>query len=153
MLLVLIMKNKKRENWHQKHISKLSFGQKVADRVVRGMGSWTFIIFQSVFVVFWVAMNTLGFLYHWDVFPFILLNLLFSIQAAYFAPIIMMAQNRQAERDRFHAEADFMTNVKAKEEIEEIQRSLDKIRKNDLVKMELKLEKIFQLLLEKNEKK
>ena len=139
-------KNKNSENWHQKHTSKLSLGQRVADKVVAGMGSWKFIIFQSIFVFFWIGMNTLGYLRHWDVFPFILLNLLFSIQAAYFAPIIMMAQNRQGERDRFHAEADFLTNLRAKEEIEEIQKALEKVRKNDLGRIERKMEKILQAL-------
>jgi uncharacterized membrane protein len=63
------------------------------------MGSWTFIIVQSVFVLGWIALNLVGFINHWDAYPFILLNLLFSTQAAYAAPIIMMSQNRQAEKD------------------------------------------------------
>ena len=65
-----------------------------------------------------MALNFAGFVYHWDPYPFILLNLLFSTQAAYAAPIIMMSQNRQNERDRKHAEADYQTNVEAKLEIE-----------------------------------
>jgi len=69
-------------------------------------------------VLVWMTLNLIGFMYHWDVYPFILLNLLFSTQAAYAAPIIMMSQNRQNERDRMHAEADYKTNLDAKEEIE-----------------------------------
>jgi uncharacterized membrane protein len=76
-----------------------SFGQRAADRIANGMGSWTFIIVQSVFVVGWVALNLVAYFRHWDAYPFILLNLLFSTQAAYAAPIIMMSQNRQAQKD------------------------------------------------------
>lgn len=76
-----------------------SFGQRAADTIANGMGSWRFIIIQSVFVGAWIVLNLVGFLNHWDVYPFILLNLLFSTQAAYAAPIIMMSQNRQAQKD------------------------------------------------------
>lgn len=142
-------KNKKHQNWHQSHIQKLTLGQKIADSLARGVGSWKFIIFQTILVAFWIMANLIGFFYHWDAFPFILLNLLFSLQAAYTAPIIMMAQNRQSERDRFHAEVDFMTNVQAKEEIEEIQETLKKIKKQDLSKLSSQIEEIRQLLIKK----
>ncbi|MEI6749194.1 MAG: DUF1003 domain-containing protein [Bacteroidales bacterium] len=108
----------KKKNWHERHTSTLSFGGRVADAVAQGMGSWKFIIAQTILVALWMAMNVIGFVYHWDVYPFILLNLLFSTQAAYAAPIIMMSQNRQNERDRMHAEADYKTNAEAKLEIE-----------------------------------
>jgi uncharacterized protein DUF1003 len=81
------------------HIPKTS-GERIADAVATGMGSWRFIIAQSVIVAVWVLINLLAFLGHWDPYPFILLNLLFSTQAAYAAPIIMMSQNRQAQKDR-----------------------------------------------------
>jgi len=82
------------------HIHKTnSFGQRAADRIANVMGSWTFIIVQSVFVCGWIVLNLLAVLQHWDPYPFILLNLLFSTQAAYAAPIIMMSQNRQAQKD------------------------------------------------------
>ncbi|MBU6323522.1 DUF1003 domain-containing protein [Patescibacteria group bacterium] len=103
------------------------------------MGSWTFIILQSVFVVIWVVLNIVGFVAHWDAWPFILLNLLFSTQAAYAAPIIMMSQNRQTERDRHHAEADYKTNRQAKQEIEDLQIRLNRIETD-------KLDKILALL-------
>lgn len=76
-----------------------SFGQRAADRIANVMGSWTFIIVQSIFVGGWIVLNLVAFLNHWDAYPFILLNLLFSTQAAYAAPIIMMSQNRQAQKD------------------------------------------------------
>lgn len=78
-------------------------------------------------------------MYHWDVYPFILLNLLFSTQAAYAAPIIMMSQNRQNERDRANAEADYKTNIEAKREIEELQKKLNTLEIE-------KLDKIIEML-------
>ena len=107
-----------RKNWHAKHVETLGFGGRIADAVAKGMGSWRFIIIQTVLVILWMALNLVGYFYHWDVYPFILLNLLFSTQAAYAAPIIMMSQNRQNDRDRLHAEEDYKTNVDAKKEIE-----------------------------------
>lgn len=106
------------------------------------MGSWKFIILQTTFVIIWIAINIIGYIQHWDPYPFILLNLLFSTQAAYAAPVIMMAQNRQAERDRYHAEADYETNRKAKEEIEDLQQRLNRIEVE-------KLDKILKILEEK----
>ena len=95
------------KNWHQKHKENLTFGSQLADSVARNMGSWRFIIIQTIVVVIWMVLNVVAFVSHWDVYPFILLNLLFSTQAAYAAPIIMMAQNRQNERDREQALADY----------------------------------------------
>lgn len=82
------------------HADDGTLGNRVADAVARGMGSWTFIISQTLFVLLWMTGNVVGVIRHWDVYPFILLNLLFSTQAAYAAPIIMMSQNRQAAKDR-----------------------------------------------------
>ena len=86
---------KTQNTWYEKHHATLTFGGRVADLVVKGMGSWKFIILQTVLVILWMGLNVIGFMYHWDVYLFILLNLLFSKQAAYAAPIIMMSQNRQ----------------------------------------------------------
>jgi len=133
-----------RKNWHTKHVESMSFGNRIADAVAKGMGSWNFIIIQTVLVVVWMALNMIGFMYHWDVYPFILLNLLFSTQAAYAAPIIMMSQNRQNERDRMHAEEDYKTNVDAKKEIEELAILLKNIEVE-------KLDKIIKLI-ENNKK-
>jgi uncharacterized membrane protein len=99
------------------------------------MGSWRFIIWQTIIVILWMTANVVGFIYHWDIYPYILLNLVFSTQAAYAAPIIMMAQNRQNERDRAHAEADFKTNVEAKKEIEELLQKLNSIEIDKLDKI------------------
>ncbi len=120
------------KTWHQKHIAQLSLGQRIADFVAKSMGSWTFIISQTIFVCFWIAFNIIAWLNHFDPFPFILLNLLFSTQAAYAAPVIMMSQNRQSERDRYQANEDYETNIKAKEEIEELQKSIARIENEKL---------------------
>jgi uncharacterized membrane protein len=127
------------KTWHEKHKSESKFGQRLADTVATGMGSWRFIIIQTIIVAVWMLANVIGFIAHWDVYPFILLNLLFSTQAAYAAPIIMMAQNRQSERDRHHAEQDFKTNVEAKKEIEQL------LEKLNTIEIE-KLDKILELL-------
>src|SRR5664280_407759 len=116
-----MLNSKKKEilkNWHEKHKETLGYGSRLADSVAKGMGSWRFIIVQTILVILWMGLNLVGYVYHWDVYPFILLNLVFSTQAAYAAPIIMMAQNRQNERDRMHAEQDYRTNKDAKQEIE-----------------------------------
>lgn len=86
---------------HPGHITRdpnRSFGQKAADQITKGLGSWRFIIIQSIILACWIALNLTQLFFHaWDPYPFILLNLALSFQAAYAAPIIMMSQNRQAE--------------------------------------------------------
>lgn len=129
------------KTWHEKHHAKLSFGGRLADEVAKGMGSWKFIIVQTILVILWMGLNLVGFIFHWDAYPFILLNLLFSTQAAYAAPIIMMSQNRQSERDRLHAEQDYRTNKDAKQEIEALAILLKSIEVD-------KLDKIIELLQE-----
>ncbi len=129
------------KTWLDKHKETLTPGQRIADSVATGMGSWKFIIWQTIFVIIWMALNVVGFMRHWDVYPFILLNLIFSTQAAYAAPIIMMAQNRQSQRDRVQAQEDFDTNVEAKKEIEALQIQLNKIETE-------KLDEIMKMLQE-----
>ena len=130
------------KTWHEKHRESLTVGHRVADAVAKGMGSWMFIIIQTLLVFLWMGLNIAGFCYHWDVYPFILLNLLFSTQAAYAAPIIMMSQNRQSERDREQAEADYQTNREAKEEIEALQLKLNQIETEKLDKIILLLQQL-----------
>jgi len=130
-----------KKTWHQHHFEMLTFGQRLADKVASEMGSWRFIIYQSILVAAWVALNLIGYSYRWDPYPFILLSVLFSAQAAYAAPVIMMSQNRQSERDRVQATADYETNISAKKEIENLQLHLSTIE------ME-KLDKIIRLLEE-----
>ena len=128
-------------HWHKKSVDERTFGQRVADTVANGMGSWAFIIIQSIIVALWIICNLIAWQFQWDVYPFILLNLVFSTQAAYAAPIIMMSQNRSAERDRHHADADYKTNLEAKKEIEELMVALNKIDVDKLDKIIALLEK------------
>lgn len=80
------------------------------DGFVRAFGSLKYIIWQTVAVIVWVTLNTVALLHHFDPYPFILLNLMFSTQASYAAPLILMAGNRQEERDRLKAEHDYQVN-------------------------------------------
>jgi uncharacterized membrane protein len=105
------------QNVNELYEQQLTIGQRTADWVAQTMGSWTFIIIQSIIFTLWVILNVLAWVHHWDPYPFILMNLVLSLQAAYAAPIIMMSQNRQAARDRLEAHYDFLINQKAEEEI------------------------------------
>src|ERR1017187_4091631 len=142
------------KNWHAIHKESLGFGQRLSDKVANGMGSWRFIIWQSIIVILWMAANVVGFIYHWDVYPYILLNLVFSTQAAYAAPIIMMAQNRQNQRDRANAQADYDTNIASKKEIEALQTQLNSIedKKLDKILDETKMLKEIMNLLQQLKK-
>ena len=100
-------------------------GERAADRVAMIVGSWRFIIIQSILLVIWIILNVTAWVQHWDPYPFILMNLFLSMQAAFTAPVIMMSQNRQTERDRLEARNDFQINQKAEEEIRVILTHLD----------------------------
>lgn len=113
---------------------KLTFGQRMADKITKFGGSWAFIITFSSVLFFWVLTNGVWLSHKaWDPFPFILLNLVLSTIAAFQAPIILMSQNRQAERDRIKAERDYYVNRKAEREIEELKKDIKWI-KNKLSK-------------------
>jgi len=106
--------------------TKYTFGQIVADKVATFGGSWTFIIFFSVFIAIWIGAN-IYFLHNkgFDPYPFILLNLILSCLAALQAPVIMMSQNRQEEKDRARAKKDYMINLKSELEIRLLHEKLD----------------------------
>ena len=106
--------------WHEKHAEQRTVGERIADTVATGMGSWKFIIGQTVFVAVWMVFNVVAYVTHWDPFPFILLNLIFSTQAAYAAPIIMMSQNRASDRDRVQAEHDYAVNRETHARVDEL---------------------------------
>jgi uncharacterized membrane protein len=108
-------------------------GQRMADVVARTVGSWRFILIQSGLIVLWITGNVLTGSHAWDPYPFILLNLLLSFQAAYTAPAIMMSQNRQSELDRKHAESDYEVNVKAELEIELLHEKIDLLKDKELL--------------------
>lgn len=97
-----------------------TMSQKAADRVAGTVGSWRFLIVQSLLLTVWFILNTMGWFSHWDPYPFIFMNLVLSLQAAYTASVVMISENRQAERDRLQAKADFQLNQKAEEEVRAI---------------------------------
>jgi|GEM_PF-418628 len=99
---------------------KLTIGARIADTVASTVGSWRFIIIQSIILAAWIVLNVVALVSHWDPYPFILLNLMLSFQAAYSAPFIMMSQNRQSVKDRLTAENDYITDTKGEEEIRHI---------------------------------
>jgi uncharacterized membrane protein len=114
------------------HEAVPGFGDRLADSVAATVGSWTFIIIQSVLLVIWMALNVTAWVERWDPYPFILLNLALSFQAAYAAPFIMMAQNRQQDIDRKEAENDHKINVKAELEIELLHQKIDLLRQTEI---------------------
>lgn len=117
-------------NTHSHYYPKRrTLGQKAADKIAEFGGSWTFILIFVLVVVVWICLNLYSLFFEiWDPYPFILLNLGLSMLAAIQAPVILMSQNRQAQRDRTKSERDYMVNRKAEREIEDIQKDLDEIK-------------------------
>lgn len=93
-----------------------TLGERVADIVAATVGSWPFIIIQTLLLVAWMVLNVVGWINHWDPYPFILLNLALSFQAAYASPIIMMSQNRQARLNERQHKLDLQINLLAEQE-------------------------------------
>jgi uncharacterized membrane protein len=108
---------------------RLSFGERLADRVAAVGGSWGFIIGFGLFLAAWAVLNVVVLAQHaFDPFPFIFLNLMLSMLAALQAPIIMMSQNRQAAKDRLDARLDYETNLRAEAQIESLHVKIDALR-------------------------
>ena len=112
---------------------RLTLGQDVADKVAATMGSWRFIIIQTGILFLWIVLNVTAYVQRWDPYPFILLNLALSFQAAYAAPFIMMSQNRQQDIDRKKAESDYNINIKAELEIELLHQKIDELREKEML--------------------
>ena len=124
-------------NWHESHAKRRTAGDRIADRVAAFIGSWAFIIGQSGVMAVWILVNTMalfGFM-RFDEYPFVFLNLFMSAEAAFATPLILMSQNRSAERDREHAQTDYDVNVAAKAEIEELMKTLARIENDKLDKI------------------
>jgi uncharacterized membrane protein len=111
---------------------KLTIGQRVADSVAKFGGSWTFLIAFMFFIGTWIAINTLGFFHviQFDKQPYVLLNLVLSTVAALQAPIIMMSQNRQADKDRANLQEDREINRQAELQIRDLKRQLNELNKS-----------------------
>ncbi|MEN2790314.1 DUF1003 domain-containing protein [Sphingomonas oligophenolica] len=124
----------------------LTAGQRIADTVASTMGSWRFIIIQTTILLFWIVLNVTAYIQRWDPYPFILLNLALSFQAAYAAPFIMMSQNRQQDIDRQAAETDHQINIKAELEIELLHQKLDKLRETEVLYLTKAVSELTELL-------
>jgi uncharacterized membrane protein len=111
------------------NILPVKFGEKAADKLSKWAGSWGFILGFIVFLFLWMGANIYAWTKTWDLYPFILLNLVLSCVAALQAPIILMSQNRSAQKDRQRAEYDYAVNRKAEREIKDIKKQLDRIER------------------------
>jgi uncharacterized membrane protein len=131
----------------------LSRGQKISDKVARFGGSWSFIISFGVILALWILFNSLA-IGHWkfDPYPFILMNLVLSCIAALQAPIIMMSQNRQEEKDRKRGENDYLINMKAEMQIRSLQKKMDLLMEDQIRTLFETQEKQYQILLEIRDK-
>jgi uncharacterized membrane protein len=125
---------------------ELTLGQRVADAVAATMGSWPFIITQTAILSAWIALNVTAYVRKWDPYPFILLNLALSFQAAYAAPFIMMSQNRQQDIDRKEAEDDHRINIKAELEIELLHQKIDALRETEVLTLTQAVTDLTELL-------
>jgi uncharacterized membrane protein len=110
------------------------------------MGSWRFILIQTALLIVWVGLNVTAYVQRWDPYPFILLNLALSFQAAYAAPFIMMSQNRQQDVDRRNAAADYEINIKAELEIELLHQKIDELRENEVLALTAAVKSLATLL-------
>jgi uncharacterized membrane protein len=126
--------------------SVLTIGQITSDAIAKTVGSWKFIIIQSICIIGWITYNSIINGSTWDPYPFILLNLMLSFQAAYTAPAIMMSQNRLSEIDRQQANNDFEVNVKAELEIELLHQKIDMMKEKELYALIKAVEALSQKL-------
>jgi uncharacterized membrane protein len=128
--------------------TKLTMGPWLADLVAATMGSWRFIGVQSTFLAIWIAANAAGWV-SFDIYPFILLNLMLSFQAAYAAPFIMMSQNRQSEIDRSRAIDDYNINLKAELEIELLHQKIDMMKEQEIARLQSTIEDFIKKIAPK----
>jgi uncharacterized membrane protein len=128
-------RRRRREEREAQRKSGISMGERVSDAVASTVGSWRFIIIQSVILAIWIFLNVTAWVEQWDPYPFILLNLVLSFQAAYTAPVIMMSQNRQANIDREAAQHDYDVNLKAELEIELLHQKIDVMREKEIAEL------------------
>src|SRR5262245_51705849 len=114
---------------NQAHVDQATRGERLADTIANAIGSWRFLIVQSVLVLLWVGINLVGIGLRWDPYPFILLNLMFSVQAAYTGPVLLLAGNRQNQKDRLtleHAASEAeRTDSQEREILTEIKRNTE----------------------------
>jgi uncharacterized membrane protein len=125
----LLVKEKVSRNINTLHSSGLSLGDKMADKLAKIAGSWRFVLIFVGVIAVWIAFNA-AMPWPFDAYPFILLNLMLSCVAAIQAPVIMMSQNRQEEKDRLRAQNDYKVNIKSELIIEDLHKKLDQLLEN-----------------------
>ncbi len=135
------------------HLLPRNLGEVASDKIAAAVGSWRFIIIQSCILFGWLVLNVTAWVAHWDPYPFILLNLVLSFQAAFTAPIIMMAQNRQSDIDRHKAQLDYDVNCKAELDIEALHQKIDLLRQEDITRLIGLLETLTEERLKDKAKK
>lgn len=131
----------------------LTAGQKVSDKVAKFGGSWKFIILFGIILTIWIIFNVMAIgHYKFDPYPFILMNLILSCIAALQAPVIMMSQNRQEEKDRMRSENDYLINLKAEMQIRSLNQKIDLLLEEEIKTLFDTQEKQFSMLKEINSK-
>jgi uncharacterized membrane protein len=121
-------------------------GERIADVVTATVGSWRFILIQSCLLAIWIILNIVAWITHWDPYPFILLNLALSFQAAYATPFILMSQNRQSTIDRDKAQQDLDCDVKAEIEIELLHEKLDSLREQEIAELRKAVDRQYEII-------
>ena len=120
--------------------TKIKIGQRIAEMVASFIGSWKFVIGQSIFLFIWISLNIVMISYSWDPYPFILMNLFLSTQAAYTAPLILMSQNRQSAQDRSVLYEGWNIDKKINNTITEMEYDIDNRLKQQDVKLDIIIE-------------
>lgn len=141
------------ENLNEEYEKSLSLGARISDKVAAFGGSWKFIIWSIIILALWIVFNSILLLSRpFDPYPFILLNLVLSMLAAFQAPIIMMSQNRQETRDRMRAENDYQVNLKAEMEVRVLNEKVDQLLHHEMHRF-MKVQEIqMEMLNELHEK-
>jgi uncharacterized membrane protein len=127
-------------------LSRPTRGDRIADIVTAIVGSWRFIIIQSCLLAIWIVLNITAWISHWDPYPFILLNLALSFQAAYATPFILMSQNRQSIIDRDKAQQDLDCDLKAEMEIELLHHKLDSLREREIADLKVAIDRQHEII-------
>ena len=127
------------------HFDPEAIGQ-ITESIARFFGTGRYLLVQTILVILWIVLNISAVGLRWDPYPFILLNLALSFQAAYAAPFIMMAQNRQQDIDRKEAENDYKINIKAELEIELLHQKIDELRAQEILQLTAEIRDLTRLL-------
>jgi len=134
-IIDLLVKEKVSRNINMMHKNHLSFGDKMADKLAKLAGSWSFVLAFVGIMALWIVFNVMA-PWPFDSYPFILLNLMLSCVAAIQAPIIMMSQNRQEEKDRLRSQNDYKVNLKSELIVEDLHKKLDQLLENQKALLE-----------------